>query len=308
MRLTARQQRPSRKLRRQPQARKRRNEAEAVMAGPRLRVPNTARQRRRRNQRQRLQLKFPTAALKRLVLSPRWISLFLLVATIASLALIGLDEAFYLTLIPVEGVVSIPPEEIVGVSGLAGAHTFSIDPEQAANSITDIPGVISSTVTMRWPNQVHIRILEDTPIAVWEQAGQQYWINGTGQILPARLAVSGLLHIVLLGSEPSTTDVGADDLIEETETLVFVPDEVLAGALQLRELRPTLDTVYYQPSGGLNFEDGRGWQAFFGSGTDMTQKLVVYEAIAEDLLARGLTPTEISVASQEKPYYRATSP
>lgn len=307
MRLTARQKHPQRKLRRQPRVRRRRTEASATMAMPRLRVPNTARRRRRRNQRQKLRLKFPTTTVKKIALSPRWVSLFLMVVTIASLTLIGLDEAFYLTLIPVEGVVSIPPEEIVEVSGLAGAHTFSIDPEQAAGQITDIPGVISSTVTMRWPNQVHIRILEDTPIAVWEQEGTQYWINETGEILPARLAVSGLLHIVVEGDVTVAPEADEEGLVEE-ETIVFVPEEVLNGALQLRELRPTLNTLYYQSTGGLNFEDSRGWQAYFGTGTDMTQKLVVYEAIAEDLIARGLEPVEISVASQEKPYYKAVSP
>jgi hypothetical protein len=37
----------------------------------------------------------------------------------------------------------------------------------------------------------------------------------------------------------------------------------------------------------------------------MNQKLVIYETIVEDLLARGLTPQYISVSNQEKPYYRA---
>jgi hypothetical protein len=80
---------------------------------------------------------------------------------------------------------------------------------------------------------------------------------------------------------------------------------VLEGALMLRQLRPNIDTLYYRPSSGLSYQDGRGWRVYFGTGTDMQQKLVVYEAIVAELLAQELTPTYISVSNQEKPYYMA---
>ena len=83
-----------------------------------------------------------------------------------------------------------------------------------------------------------------------------------------------------------------------------MPEAVLAGALQLRELRPNIDKLYYQPSDGLGYQDGRGWTAYFGAGRDMHQKLVVYETIVANLLERGARPAYISVANQYKPYYR----
>ncbi len=42
---------------------------------------------------------------------------------------------------------------------------------------------------------------------------------------------------------------------------------------------------------------------FFGTGSGMDQKLVVYETLVEDLVSRGITPTYVSVSNQEKPYY-----
>jgi hypothetical protein len=87
--------------------------------------------------------------------------------------------------------------------------------------------------------------------------------------------------------------------------VAFVPHDVLAGALQLKQLRPNIDRLYYRPSSGLSYQDGRGWRVFFGTGTDMSQKLVVYETIVEELLAQGLTPQYVSVSNQEKPYYLA---
>jgi hypothetical protein len=80
---------------------------------------------------------------------------------------------------------------------------------------------------------------------------------------------------------------------------------VLSGALLLRQLRPNIDKLYYRPASGLSYDDGRGWRAYFGSGTDMNQKLAVYETIVTDLLARQIQPAYISVSNQEKPYYLA---
>lgn len=299
-----------RRLRRQPKLR--RVENSSILSMPRLEIPRTARRRRRRN---RVLVRMPTEALKHLILTSRWISLFLLVLSVGALVLIGMDESFYLTTIPVEGVASIPPEEIVGASELGGAHIFAVNPGDAAEQIAAIPGVISATVTLEWPNSAHISIGEDTPIAVWEQGGEQYWINSEGQLVPARIDVPGLLHIrsEMEGpAQPSTAKMASteedvedaeDEELVESAPGIHVPPDVLQGALQLRELRPNIEALSYSPSGGLSYQDGRGWRVYFGSGTDMAQKLVVYESIVEHLLERGVSPAYISVSNQENPYY-----
>lgn len=277
---------------------------------PQAAVPKTASRRRRRNNRL---FRVSAAALKRVVFSARWISLALLALCVYALVLIGLDTNFYLTLIPVEGTTSIPPAEIVEASGLAGAHIFAADPNRAAARIDELPGVISAMVTLRWPNDVLIRIEEDSPVAIWKEAEEEYWITGDGALVPSRVETVGLLTIEselpLVGAdgqEASPTAVDEDEVTAESErrtSLAFVPQAVLAGGLQLRELRPNIQRLYYRPSGGLSYEDGRGWRVYFGEGTDMHQKVVIYETIVEDLLARELTPAYISVSNKEKPFY-----
>lgn len=296
-------QRPQPKLRKQPQLKRVQAAAPAGTFPTTFRphpVPETARKRRQRNQAPRLQL--PTAALKRVLFSARWISLSLLAICGLSLYLIGTDANFYLTHIPVAGVASIPPAEIVAASGLGGAHIFSIDPTDAATAITRLPGVISATVTIEWPNQVKIDIQEDTPVAVWIQDGQQFWINRNGQLTTARQELPGLLQIeseVVSGEEANQSE---DTPIAPVD---FISQGVVDGALQLRQLRPNIERLYYRPAGGLSYRDGRGWQAYFGVGNDMDQKLVVYETLVNDLLQRGLIPVYISVSNKEKPYYLA---
>jgi cell division septal protein FtsQ len=266
----------------------RRMQAAAWVASPRLAVPSTAQKRRRRNSRR---LRLPLAGLARILLSARWLSASLLAITLFALFLIGEDDSFYLSSVPVEGISAISAREIVEASGLGGAHIFAANPTEAATNITEVPGIISATVTLHWPNQVLIQVREDTPVVVWEQTGQLYWINAQGRLGPSRRDAPELLHIY-------------SEQTEEPDELTFVSQEVLDGALQLVALRPNIDKLYYRPWGGLSYQDGRGWRGYFGAGSDMAQKLVVYETIVADLVERGVTPEYISVSNQAKPFYK----
>jgi cell division septal protein FtsQ len=275
-----------RKLRKQP--RMHRMQTAAWVTWPRMAVPPTAQKRRRRNSRR---IQFPLAGLKRILLSARWLSSGLLALCLLALFLIGEDDSFYLSSIPVEGISAISAREIVEASGLGGAHIFAANPAEAAANVSQVTGIISATVTLHWPNQVLIEVAEDTPVALWHQADELYWINAHGHLAPARRDVPDLLRIYSEQPEPP-------------EVFAFVPQDVLYGALQLVELRPNIDRLYYHPAGGLSYQDGRGWRGYFGAGTDMGQKLVVYETIVADLVARGITPEYISVGNQAKPFYK----
>lgn len=300
-----------RQLRKQP--RMERVYSGASLPLPKMDVPATARRRRRRN---RKMVRLPLASLKRLILSSRWVSLLLVALCAAALALIGLDDDFYITLVPVEGVASIPPSEVVQASGLGGTHIFGAEPQLAAMMIDELPGVISATVALEWPNHATISIREDSPVAVWEQAGQTFWVNKNGELVPARIDVPGLLHIVaeMPIATSAVDEYEAEDEAESDEDAepaadsggkpdLFVPEPVLEGALLLKELRPNIESLYYDPGAGLSYQDGRGWRAYFGTGTDMAQKLVVYETLVEKLAADGITPQYVSVQNQEKPFY-----
>jgi hypothetical protein len=280
---------------------------------PRVEVPKAARQRKRRNQRSHRRSHIPVASIKQFVFSARWISFLLLVVVIWALVTIGLDEHFYLTVIPVDGTVSVPASEIVEASQLAGAHIFAVEPAAAAERVAEVPGVISAAVSLSWPNQVLIEVQEDSPVAVWQEGEQQFWVTGNGRLIPVRATVPGLL--VIESEMPAAFVTPDDEKGDEGETavlpapqanLAFIPQDILAGAEHLRELRPNIEKLYYRGDSGLSYEDGRGWRVFFGTGSDMNQKLVIYETIVDDLLARGLTPQYISVSNQEKPYYRAS--
>ena len=302
----------NRKLRKQPNMR--RMQVAMPASPPKLAVPRTAQKRRRRNNET---IQRPVALLKQVVLTPRWVSLGILLLCAFALYLIGGDQAFALNSIPVAGAEVIPPQEIVAASGLAGVHVFAADPEQAAEQVAALPGVISATVSLEWPNQALIQIKEDTPVAIWRQNGQSFWISQDGALFPARASTPGLLVIEaeeaapLIAPPPEPTPAAAEAEAAATEAaatavgLPFVPADVLQGALQLRQLRPNIEALYYRPSGGLSYQDGRGWRAYFGVGPDMAQKLVVYETLVERLLAANRRLEYVSVSNPQKPFYMA---
>lgn len=352
-------------LRKQP---RRRTYSSSAVNYPDVTVPKTAKKRRRRQRTEGV--RFGLSAVKRIIFSSRWISLGLLALTIFALVVIVQERRFYLTYIPVDGAVSLEREEIVAASELAGSHVFSADPAEAAAKITTLPGVISATVSLEWPNQVLIEVAEEEPIAVWLENGDTYGVTKGGRLVPAQFPLVGLLQIVFenqaidffstalvpteavvqgeatTGQEPVTVDENSALGISETNengpilrqanpgssapknddpaiaeevqndsglgaeneldtSITFVPQDVLDGALSLRTLRPSINALYYRPSDGLSYQDERGWRVHFGTGTDMNQKLVLYETILDDLLLRGITPRYISVSNKSKPYYMA---
>lgn len=203
---------------------------------------------------------------------------------------IGHNDSFYLGAPRVEGASSLTESQIISASGLAGTHVFAADPGVAAERIGLLPGVVSASVYLEWPNIVNIQIEEDAAIATWEQAGERFWIYEDGTLLPAGLSAKSGLHIISEIEEP----VGEQ---------LFIPIEVIEGARQLQEIRPNINQLYYKPGSGLSYQDGRGWKVYFGVGQDMNQKIVVYETIIEHLTSRGVKPVYISVANQLKPFY-----
>lgn len=317
------QENSRKKLRKQPK--RRRMQSASAVNLPEIKMPKTANKRRRRKKTE--PVRFGLSTLKRFLFSSRWISLGLLIISVYALVDIYNEQRFYLTYIPVEGSVAVSPEEIAEASGLAGRHAFAADPSDAARKIGHLPGIISATVTLRWPNQVFIEVNEEAPVAIWAENGKEFGITQSGRLIPAVRLDPNLLRIeseskviplpavgegtpgelskqAEQNGAGNNAGAGSVDAQEERLTsLAFIPPDVLDGAIQLQELRPTIDQLYYKPAGGLSYEDERGWRGYFGTGMQMNQKIVVYEAIVADLTARGIQPAYISVSNQEKPFY-----
>jgi len=337
--MTQRKEQPKQRLRKQPRMRRLNTASVAPLPSltPEARTAQkTAQKRKRRNSQERIRR--PLSGVAGFIVNTRWISLAVLAACVYALYFIGGDDRFYLNVIPVEGASTLDINHVVEESGLAGRHIFAADPQEAADHLSEMGGVVTATVTLHWPNDVLITMREQPPLATWQEGDVAYWIDADGGLSPARSQTIGLLNIISEipaqspapregsgegsqssalregsgeGSQSPALREGSGEGSEAATTestgaaIAFVPQDVLEGALQLRALRPNIEQLYYRPSGGLSYQDGRGWRAYFGTGLDMNQKLAVYETVVAKLLEQGIRPEYISVSNQHKPYYRA---
>ncbi len=202
-------------------------------------------------------------------------------------------DAFYVHSIAVGGLQDLTKEEVFALTDIADMHIFWVDPDQVRESLLRSPTVADAQVAVGWPPQmVKVTIEERQPALVWEQAGVATWIDLQGRVMRLRDERPDLIRIV---TESQIDGPLGPNVQLETGTV--------SGALQLDSLYPEIDVLRYHPEKGLGYTDGRGWEAWFGTGTDMPEKLIVYEALVENLVGRGIQPGEINVANRHAPFY-----
>ena len=240
-----------------------------------------------------LNLRLPS--LPRIVWSWRLASALLAVLLGGMLAWLLFDPGMYITGINLGGSALVPGQEVYARSGIAGQHIFWVDPEKVKENVEAVPGIAAAQVEVEWPNTVTILITERIPVVTWIENDQEWWVDADGERFEARVRLDGLLPITV-------DDVDARPALNAAAERP-VPAEAVAGALQLRELRPNIELLHYDSIRGLSYQDGRGWRGYFGVGLDMPQKLAVYERLVDDLLAQGIQPVTISVENALAPYY-----
>jgi hypothetical protein len=235
--------------------------------------------------------------LPRLRLGWRLLSFSMVVVLLGVLVLFFDGDAFYVHYVEVGGLHHVPPEEIYGLSGVANVHIFWVDPWKVARDVECDSAIATAEVAVRWPSRVLIRVVEREPALVWEQAGVRAWVDVRGYVMPMRADLPGLLRIVVEGTD------------EPVAPYSRIGKDIVDGALQLRALRPNIDVLFYRPIDGLGLVDGRGWRVYFGTGTDMPQKLLVYETLVDEVWqeGNGVWPHLFDVGDLRAPYYRVSS-
>lgn len=226
------------------------------------------------------------------VAGTRLVSGLIVVCSLVLLAMFIGSDAFYVHSVAVSGLQYLTKEEVFALTDIANMHIFWVDPAQVRAGILRSPTVAEADVQVGWPPlMVRIAIQERQPALVWEQAGVATWVDVQGRVMLMREDRPDLMRIVDIVTEgPLGPDVRVDAA-------------AVAGALQLKSMYPNIERMMYHPDRGLGYQDGRGWEAWFGTGTDMPEKILVYNAIVGNLLARGKQPALLNVANPDAPYY-----
>jgi hypothetical protein len=222
----------------------------------------------------------------------RLVSAVIVLGMILALLLFFLADPFYVRGAVVDGQEFLTPSDVYTIAGIDGWHLFWLDAAAVRQRLVEYPTIADAAVNIDWPpNMVQITIAEREPALVWDQAGVTVWIDLQGRVMRQSADVTGLIRIV--AEAPS-----GDPLTPNTR----LPVDVVSGALQLRDLLPTLETLRYDADKGLGYNDPRGWEAWFGTGANMPEKMLIYNALAADAQARGVLPSEINISDPDSPF------
>jgi len=219
------------------------------------------------------------------------LSTLLLAATAwLSYILFGTDD-FYVYSAAVEGNLVVPAEEIFSASELDSQSIFWVNPERTAEVVAGLPDIKSAEVACRLPAQVTIRVVERQAQVVWQWQDRLFWVDDHGVVLKPRGALPEALT-VYDGSADSPRLGGRVDA------------RAVVAAPQLRDLRPQLRAVAYDPGRGLTLESEGGGLIYLGVGDDMALKLAILEALETDLRVQGIRPAYIDLRYPQRPTYR----
>lgn len=207
-------------------------------------------------------------------------------------------DFFYIRSIEVAGTNFLTASEVFRYADIAEQHVFWVNPETVRENILNSSPVIADVeVTVRWPpNAVRIVIQEREAALIWVQAGVTALVDVHGRVLrfpqEGDPLPEGLIRI-------NATDDGQGPPGGD----VLVDTAAITGALQLQNLLPGVSELSYTTVNGLGFREPSGWNVWLGTGTDMRNKLLIYESLTANLQARGIVPQEINVADPFAVHY-----
>lgn len=274
-------------------------------------VNDFALQRRKKTARRRFEalLSLPHPALRPLALPhthlrPGWrlLSFTLVVVLGIALYLLWSMPQFRVDAVQVTGNQRLTADEINAVLGLAGRPIFLLTPAQIeTQALRNYPELASVTASVSMPNLVTVQVVERQPVILWQQDGGYTWIDADGVAFRPRGQAAGLVVVQASSAPPNPPAPEPGSLAPPA----FISAEMVNAILTLAPFAPPGTPILYDPLAGLGWNDGRGWQAVFGSGaSDMPVKARVYQALVDNLVGRGIRPVLINVTYPNAPFYR----
>lgn len=206
---------------------------------------------------------------------------------------------FTVNRVELRGAGHVPANDINIALQLTGSSIFSVRPEKLYATLRDqFPELERVSLHVGLPASVVVAVKEREPVIAWQQSGLTLWVDAAGIAFLPQESGQKLIQVTALDAPPALSPDAA------AHHQLIQPDMVIA--LQaLSRIAPQGAPLIYDSKLGFGWTDPGGWQAFFGQdGKNIDQRLAVYLAILNELRARKLTPTLISVAQLHAPYYR----
>ena len=246
-------------------------------------------------------------------LSARWISGLLTIAFFVLLLFVVTSSTFEVTQADITGMHRVNANDVESVLNLNNESIFSVNPKQIQEKLeTAFPELKNIQVTVSLPAVVAITAEERRPVIAWHAGDKVYWSDEEGVLFEPRGEENNLLVINIDGEMPFEAIEAS--LTKETDEMAFelltanprkVDNAALSTAQKLAREVEAGTALAYSQENGLGWVNATGCEVYVGMDTtNLQEKMVVYKAILEALNLAGLTPSKISVANVDAPFYR----
>jgi hypothetical protein len=252
------------------------------------------------------ELRLPTVPTLRW--SWRYVSGLLVLALLGALYALWTLPTFQVSAAQISGLQRIDPRDVHLVLGLADTPMFVLQPEvMQKNLLEAFPEFYSAEVQLNWPNAIAVTVAERTPVLGWTAGGQTVWVDAQGMSFPVRGENAGSYVTVEADGPPPAPSLAISDLPLDVSawSRPLMSADLVSAVLLLRGFAPAGVPIIYHSSHGVGWRDPQGWEVYFGmTGTEMGQRLQVYQALVAELNEQQIAPELISLEHLHAPFYR----
>lgn len=226
----------------------------------------------------------------------RLIALMLLFGASGLLYHVAASDGFRIERVVVVGSQLVPPADIESAAAVTGLNIFWVKEEEVGHRLQAITAVQSARARAVLPDRLEVRIVERTPVAVWQNGGVSYLVDAEGRILRATDQAVALPIIHDVGSQP----IPSSGAIDRT---------ALTTMFQLQQLLPriaglTPGNLEYSPETGVTVIVDGGQRVRFGRDDDLEWKVGAVVALRRELDRLGQHAELIDVRFRDRPYVR----
>lgn len=207
----------------------------------------------------------------------------------------------------IEGAVYLNSESMNRSLTIYNIPVFMITPRDLEVTLKErFKGISSVNIQVSFPAKVVVTIVERVPVLIWEQEGENQWVDLQGIAFPVQSDIEDLMR-VQASAIPSRLQTEDGIYLEgmENQPQDFISPDMVATILMLQTQAPEGTHIVYDDLHGLGWRAPQGWDVYFGMDiSDIDAKLSVYQAIQERLEFVGIKPALINVEQAHAPIYR----
>jgi cell division septal protein FtsQ len=236
---------------------------------------------------------------------PGWklLSGFLAAICLLTILFTSVSANFRVSKVSITGLKRLTTLEVESSLDLAQTPVVAVDTTAIAQQLAQTyPELSNIKVRLSLPSTVTISALERAPFISWSTKDHVFWIDTNGTIFPERGNATPPLSIQSEDLPPlSSLDPSSQrSTVEEN-----LDPNILHAILELSSRMPNQTNLIYSAQDGLGWIDQHGWKVFLGMDfTDLSIKVLEYQAIAAALEKQGIQVVMISVERVDAPFFR----